>query len=299
MIIRKAERKKIKLRLGISGAPNSGKTRSALEIARGIGGKIGLIDSEHGRGELYAGMFDYDVIRLEAPFTPESYINAILAFEREGYDVLIIDSMSHAWNGKGGILEEVDQSKDKFTSGWKTATPKQNALIDTIMSSKMHIIATFRAKTEYVIEKNEYGKNQPRKIGLAPIQRPEIEYEFMLFMTMNQDHFAQISKDNTRMFDENTLIQPNREMGEKLLEWLNEGSDEPVVVKRDLLSIVEEINECVDLVSLENVFKSLYTEFPDMRNQIIRSKDMKKEALINGSIIQPNEIGHTYGGRLL
>jgi hypothetical protein len=239
-------------------------------------------------------MFEYDVIRLEAPFSTESYVRAIKTFEDAGYDVLIIDSMSHAWNGKGGILEEVDQSKDKFTSGWRTATPKQNSFIDTIMCSSMHIIATFRSKTEYVIEKNEYGKNQPRKIGLAPIQRPEIEYEFMLFMTMNQDHFAQISKDNTRMFDENTLIQPNKEMGEKLLAWLNDGGD-PIIAKE---AIADEIYDCVDLVSLERIFKTLYQDYPQYREEIIKAKDLKKEALIQGAIIQPSELGSNIYGVL-
>lgn len=229
MQIRKAERRKAKLRLGITGPSGSGKTWSALTIATGMGGKIGLIDTEAGRGELYGNDFDYDIIRIDAPYSPQRFIQAITMFEKEGYDILIIDSISHAWNGQGGILTIVDNAGGQFQNAWKKATPIQNAFIDKIVTSNLHIISTFRAKTEYVVEQNEKGKAAPRKVGLAPVQRDGVEYEFTMFMNINQDHVAHITKDNTRMYDQE-FVTPTEEMGAELMQWLNQGA-EPIKVE--------------------------------------------------------------------
>ena len=225
MQIRKAERRKAKLRLAIAGSSGSGKTWSALEIATGMGGKIGLIDTEAGRGELYGNNFEYDIIRLEAPYSPQRYIQAIKEFEKAGYDILIVDSLSHAWSGEGGVLSIVENAGGSFQAGWKKGTPQQNSLIDAITTSKMHIIATMRVKTEYVVEQNEKGKSAPKKVGLAPVQRDQIEYEFTMFMSINQEHMAHVMKDNTGMYDQE-FVKPSKELGEKLMEWLNSGAEQ-------------------------------------------------------------------------
>lgn len=286
MLIRKAERKKAKLRLGISGPSGSGKTWSALEIATGMGGKIGMIDTEAGRGELYGDDFAYDLIRLEVPYSPDRYIEAIKMFERAGYDTLIIDSLSHAWVGEGGVLSIVDKAgSNSFTQGWRIGTPKQNALIDAIVTSSMHIITTLRVKTEYVTEKNDRGKVEPRKVGLAPVQRDGLEYEFTIFMDIsNQDHIAHVTKDNTKMFDQQ-FLRPSKQMGEKLMEWLNTGMDAKEYFSNSILpSILKEISVIEDLNKLKEVYIKAYSEyaedFVEEFKQITEAKDDRKNAII-------------------
>jgi len=243
MLIRKAERKKAKLRLGISAPSGGGKTYSSLLIAYGITGdweKVGLIDTENGSGDLYAHLGEYMVLTLEAPYTPERYIQAIKAFEDAGAEVIIIDSLSHAWAGEGGALDiqsaAAAKSGNSYTA-WREVTPKHNALVNTILQSKCHIIATMRSKTEYVLEKDEKtGKAVPRKIGMAPIQRDGMEYEFTIFMDVAINHTASTSKDRTGLFD-GQYFTPGVETGKKLLEWLETGAE--IVRPETLLMIVE------------------------------------------------------------
>lgn len=293
MQIRKAERKKAKLRLGISGPSGSGKTWSALEIATGMGGKIGMIDTESGRGELYADddsahdkdkKFEYDIIRLEAPFSPERYIEALKMFEKDGYDIVIIDSLSHAWNGEGGVLSIVDKAGGQFQNGWKVGTPKQNSLVDALITSKMHIICNLRVKTEYVVEKNDQGKNAPRKIGLAPIQRDQLEYEFTVFMNMSQDNIAHVTKDNTKLFNQE-FIKPTPAMGEKLMQWLNTGVDvREQFINVTLPQVTTDLLEAKDLNELRETFTKVYNlyseEYPESMEKLIEAKDKRKEELM-------------------
>lgn len=284
MLIRKAERKKAKLRLGISGASGSGKTWSALEIATGMGGKIGMIDTEAGRGELYGEDFEYDIIRLEAPYSTARYIEAIKMFENAGYDILIIDSLSHAWVGEGGVLSVVDKAgSNSFTQGWRVGTPMHNSLIESLVTSKMHIITTLRVKTEYVVEKNDRGKSEPRKIGLSPVQRDGLEYEFTLFMDINQEHIAHITKDNTKMFDQQYL-KPTKEMGMHLMRWLNTGIDvRENFVNIELPRILEEIENCTTLPELKDSFEAnkVYADdYPEEFIKVVQAKDKRKEQLL-------------------
>lgn len=243
MQIRKAERKKAKLRLGISAPSGAGKTFSSLNIAYGITGdwsKVGLIDTENGSGDLYAHLGDYSVIPIEAPFTPDKYIQAIKLYEDNGYEVIIIDSLSHAWAGEGGILDiqsaaaAASRSGNSYTA-WREVTPKHNALVNTILQSKCHIISTMRAKTEYVQEKNDNGKTEIRKVGLAPIQRDGMEYEFTVMLDVSITHTASASKDRTGLFD-GQYFKPGVDTGKKLLEWLETGAE---VVKAETLDAIK------------------------------------------------------------
>jgi hypothetical protein len=296
MLIRKAERKKAKLRLGISGPSGSGKTWSALEIATGMGGKIGMIDTEAGRGELYGNDFEYDIIRLEAPYSPERYIEAIKMFEKAGYDTLIIDSLSHAWVGEGGVLSIVDKAgSNSFTQGWRVGTPKQNALIDALVTSSMHIITTLRVKTEYVVEKNDRGKAEPRKVGLAPVQRDGLEYEFTVFMDIsNQDHIAHITKDNTKMFDQQ-FLKPSKEMGEKLMGWLNMGLDvKEYFINSILPSILKEIQDAETLDDLKQVYIKAYNEYAETYTEefkpVTEAKDERKNEIAEEEVVELSPI---------
>lgn len=245
MQIRKAERKKAKLRLGISAPSGAGKTYSSLLIAFGITGdweKVGLIDTENGSGDLYAHLGDYSVIPIEAPFTPDKYIEAIKMFELNGFGCIIIDSLTHAWAGEGGILDiqgaitAASRSGNSYTA-WREVTPKHNALVNAILQSKCHIISTMRAKTEYVQEKNDNGKTEIKKVGLAPIQRDGMEYEFTVMLDLSLSHTASASKDRTGLFD-GQYFKPSMETGVKLLEWLETGVDD-VQRRLDLMEVVK------------------------------------------------------------
>lgn len=227
MEIRKAERKKAKLRLGIAAPSGAGKTYSALLMAFGLGGKIGLIDTEHGSGDLYAHLGDYDIIGIEAPYTVKKYIEAISAFEADGYNTIIIDSLSHAWAGDGGLLDKQGKMADRGTNSfvaWRTITPEHNNLVDAMLRSPSHIIATMRAKQEYVLETNDKGKQQPKKVGMAPVQREGMEYEFTVMLDVDMGHIASASKDRTSLFD-GQFFKIDKSTGERLLGWLQTGVD--------------------------------------------------------------------------
>ena len=227
MQIRKAERKKAKLRLGIAAPSGAGKTYSALMLAFGLGGKVGLIDTEHGSGDLYAHLGDYDIIGLEAPYTVAKYLEAIKSFEDAGYGCIIIDSLSHAWAGDGGLLDKQGKIADRGVNSfaaWRTITPEHNALVNAMLQSQTHIIATMRSKQDYVLEVNDKGKQTPKKVGLAPVQREGMEYEFTVMLDVGMDHTATASKDRTGLFD-GQYFKITKETGQKLLEWLETGAE--------------------------------------------------------------------------
>jgi hypothetical protein len=231
----KAQRKRAKARIGLVGPAGSGKTFSALLLAFGLvpNGRIALIDTEHGSGSLYAELGDFDVLEISAPFTTEKYIQGIKAAEAAGYDCLIIDSLSHAWAGSGGLLEFVDNrsaTANKFAA-WRDATPKHNALVEAMLQSPIHIIATLRSKTEYVVEQDAKGRAVPRKVGLAPVQREGLDYEFTLVFDLEQDkHHSTASKDRTSLFGE-FCGQLSEEHGRRLKEWLEAGTGTAVPVQ--------------------------------------------------------------------
>lgn len=222
-----AQRTQSKLRLGLIGPSGSGKTYSALRIAQGLGGKIALLDTERGSGSLYADLAQYDVAELVSPYSPEKYVLAIKQAAQAGYDVLIIDSLTHAWAGEGGILEFVDKAsqatKNNFAA-WREASPKHNALVDALLGAPMHIIATIRSKTAWDVVKDEKtGKTRPVKIGLAPVQRDGLEYEFTTVLELSVDgHIATATKDRTGLFD-GSYFTPSEETGQMLATWLGGG----------------------------------------------------------------------------
>jgi len=219
----KAERKRGKLRLAIAGPAGSGKTYSSLLIAFGIGGRIVLIDTERGSGELYDHLGAYDACTLEAPFEPKKYVAAIKAAEEAGYDTIIIDSLTHAWAGTGGLLDRHGMIADKSGnswSAWRMVTPQHNELVDALLQSTCHIIATMRSKMEYT-QVEEGGKKSVKKLGMSPIQRDGMEYEFTIFMDIDQNHIASSTKDRTTLFD-GQYFKPSKQTGKLLTEWLEQ-----------------------------------------------------------------------------
>jgi hypothetical protein len=230
MGFRRAERKKAKLRLGIVGPAGSGKTYSSLLVAKGLGGKVAVIDTENGSGDLYAHLMEYDVCTLDAPYTVDKYVKAIEEAERGGYDTIIIDSLSHAWAGEGGLLDQqgkiADAGRGNSYTAWRQITPMHNRFVEAMLTSKCHVIATMRSKTEYVLETNDRGKQEPKKVGMAPVQREGMDYEFTTVLELATNHNATVSKDRTSLFD-GQIFKPSEKTGEALLAWLETGVDTP------------------------------------------------------------------------
>ena len=229
MDFRKAERRKAKLRLGITGPAGSGKTYGALLIAQGLGGKTVLIDTENGSGDLYAASFNYDIGQISAPYTVQKYLSAIHDAEKANYEIIIIDSLSHAWNGEGGLLDMQGKIADSSRSGnsfaaWRQVTPWHNKLVEMMLTSKCHIIATMRSKTEYIQAENEHGKTEIRKVGLAPVQREGMDYEFTTVFDLSVNHMATVSKDRTSIFD-GQIFKISEDTGKALKIWLETGID--------------------------------------------------------------------------
>lgn len=258
----KAERKKAKLRLALCGPSGSGKTFSALLIAQGLapGGKIALIDTENGSGELYSDVADYDVATLRPPFIPSRYMELIRGAEQAGYAVLVIDSLSHAWAGEGGILDMHDKamlasrSQNSFAA-WREVTPQHNALVEMILGANLHIITTMRTKTAYDMVDDGAGKKKPVKIGLAPVQRDGMEYEFTAVLDLSvEGHVATASKDRTRLLDGKHFV-PTPATGETLKDWLESGVD-PAEASRALLETLKaRVEEIENVPHLNNWWK--------------------------------------------
>ena len=228
-MFQKAQKSVARLRIALAGTAGSGKTFSALKLASGFGGTIAVIDTERHSASLYADRFNFDVCNIDPPYTPEKYIAAIQAAEKSGYATLIIDSFSHAWAGEGGLLDIHDKISSASRSGnsfaaWRNVTPMHNRLVDTILGCKCHVIATMRAKADYVQEEVN-GKKTVKKVGLAPVQREGVDYEFTLVFDVSQDHVASSSKDRTSLFDGRPCVI-TEETGKQLVSWLN-AKEEP------------------------------------------------------------------------
>jgi hypothetical protein len=290
--IHHATKCRAKLRLGMSGPAGSGKTYSALLIAHGLSGRIGLIDTEHGSGDLYADLLPegYDVLQLTPPFTPARYIEAIHVFEAAGVQTIIVDSLSHAWSGEGGSLDRHGKLADRSGNSWQAwrqVTPEHNALVEAMLQSPCHVIATMRAKTEYVQEKDERtGRQIVRKIGLAPVMRDGIEYEFTIFMELDSQHLAHIGKDRTRLFD-GMIIHPDADTGRELLAWLDSGAQAPVrigLAEEQRTRLRDSIAQSDDIDALYKAFANAYRAANALQDlaaldEFTRTKDQRKAAI--------------------
>ena len=231
---RPAVKTESKLRMAIAGPSGSGKTYTSLLIAKRLanGGPVAVIDTERGSASKYSDIVGFDVLELES-FAPQRYVEAIQAAESAGYTVLVIDSLSHAWTGKDGALEMVDraaarsQSSNSFAA-WREVTPHHNALVNAMLGANLHLIVTMRSKQEYVQEKDERtGKTSVRKIGLAPVQRDGMEYEFDVFGEMDNANKLIVSKSRCPALNEAVISKPDAKVAETLLGWLAGAPVEP------------------------------------------------------------------------
>jgi len=226
---KKATKKQVKARIAIAGPSGSGKTYTGLVAATALaqGGQIAVIDTERGSASLYSDYFDFDVLELEPPFSPQVYKQAIKAAENAGYGVILIDSLSHAWEGEGGALDLADEATarqrtpNSYTA-WREVTPLHREMVDAMLQSKAHIVATMRSKTEYAIESTN-GKTNIRKVGMAPIQRAGMEYEFTVVGDMDADNKIVISKSRFAPLQSKVQLKPDVNFFKPFVDWLNSG----------------------------------------------------------------------------
>ena len=243
-MFQKATKKKSKLRLAIDGPSGAGKTYTALIAATAIadGGKIAVIDTERGSASLYSDKFTFDVLELNT-FSPQLYIDAITEAEKAGYKVVVIDSLSHAWEGEGGVLDMHEDatnrsaSKNSYTA-WAKVTPLQRELVDAMLQSPAHIIATMRSKMDY-IQTEENGRKEVKKVGMAPIQRQGMEYEFTIVGDMDTDHNFVVSKTRCEFIADKVLKKPDQKFFKSILDWLNSGEDAPAQLRNTYNPIPE------------------------------------------------------------
>ncbi len=256
--LRKATRKKSKIRLGLSAPSGFGKTYSALLIAKGLAGeweKVAVIDTENNSADLYAHLGDFNVIPLNAPYSPERYIEAIKACEKGGMEVILIDSITHEWDGKGGCLTIVEQLGGKYQD-WAKVTPRHQAFIEAILQSPCHVITTVRRKQDYEMTKVD-GKVKVEKGGLKEITRDGFEYELTVNLEIISDrHMAKAGKDRTGLFMDKPEFVPTEKTGEMIAEWCESGED----VHSAVLDAVSKLSNCTTLDELK-LFGEMLPEY--------------------------------------
>ena len=306
--IKKAKREKIYVKIALMAPSGGGKTYGSLRLATGMAeelkkqtgkdSKILLANTEQKRGYYYANEFDYDIIDIEAPHNPEKYVELIELATSEGYDILIIDSSSHEWEGKGGCLELHQQAGGTYQA-WGKVTPRHNKFISAIADSPIHIIATMRGKDQYEVNKDDRGKTSVQKLGVGAKQRDGFEYEFTCtFLIDQKTNCAEVQKDNTHIFENEGSVLLTEKHGEKIIKWANSGEGYTPVVRNidnkesadDLAAIKKEIvNLCTELGGTQNaeLMETLKTFVANGNPNAIKSIDKAKECLEKLKMIKP------------
>ncbi len=293
MNLHQAKRSKARIRIALQGPSGSGKTYSALLLAYGLTGdwgKIAVIDTENHSADLYSDLGQYYVLSLNEPYTPKRYSEAILLCEASGIECIIIDSITHEWNGKGGCLEMHEQITsamrvpNSFTA-WASVTPQHQSFIDSILKSTCHVISTIRSKTEYVLTERN-GKQVPVKVGMAPITRDGFEFEVTVSFDLDAEHYAFISKDRTNLFSGKPKFRVTPETGKTILDWCNAGED-----------IVATVRALIDSALTLDELNALYRKYPDLSENLIPEFTRRKQEiqelsyLLNGK----SNIGGSHG----
>ena len=288
MQLKQSERKQVKLRLGISGASGFGKTKSALLLAYGMTNdwsKIAVIDTENSSASLYSDLGNFYVIDISAPYTPERYIEAITLCENSNISVIIVDSITHEWNGSGGCLDIHEKLGGRFQD-WAIVTPRHQAFIDKILQSSCHVITTARRKIEYDIDKDANGRLKVQKFGTKEITREGFEYELTVnFELINDNHLARASKDRTGLFMNKPEFVINSATGKRILEWCNSGTN------------LQDAREKIKATKTVEELKVLYNQYSSWRElleydfKLQKDTINSKELLLNPKSFSTN--GHT------
>jgi len=288
MQLQQTQRHNVKLRLGISGASGFGKSYSALQLAYGMTqdwSKIAVIDTENSSASLYSDLGNFNVLNLSASFSPERYIEAIDICEKSNMEVIIIDSITHEWQGDGGCLQIHEQLGGRFQD-WARVKPRHQKFIDKILQSKCHIITTTRRKTDYSLDVSSNGKSKVVKHGTKEITSEGFEYELSVnFELINENHMCKVSKDRTNLFSGKPEFIITSDIGKKLKLWCNEGVS--------LDDVKKEIKATTTLEGL----RYLYQKYNSLKQQIhplIISRKTEIENTVqiidNKQIINPNTI---------
>jgi len=269
MQLRKSERKQAKIKMALQGSAGSGKTMSALLLAKGLTNdnlsKVAVIDTENGSSDLYAHLGNYNVLNMQPPYTPEKYIQAINICLEAEMECIVIDSISHCWDE---LLDFHSKLPGNSFTNWNKVTPRQKAFVDKILQSPAHFIATMRTKQDYVLNQKN-GKYVPEKVGLKAVQRDGVEYEFTLVFDIDSKYFATASKDRTNLFNGKPEFMISTATGKKILEWCNAPNSQEDVLKR--------INECLSVSGL----MKLYKDNPEFQKTLNADFIKKKEQLEN------------------
>jgi hypothetical protein len=278
MQLQKATRKKARIKMALQGPSGSGKTMSSLMVAFGLCGdwsKIAIVDSENHSADLYAHLGGYEVLSISAPFTPEKYIEAIQLCETEGMQVIILDSISHEWEGMGGILDIHSGMTGNSFTNWGKLTPRHNAFVQTILQSKAHIIGTIRSKQDYVLTERN-GKQVPEKVGLKGVTRDGMDYEFTLVFDLDIKHNAVASKDRTSLFMGKPECKLSVEVGKTILSWCNEGAEISVEEVTYRIGETKSIKELLDL----------YQTFPQYKQVLKPEFELRKRQILINQVAQ-------------
>ncbi|TXD47776.1 AAA family ATPase [Polaribacter sp. IC073] len=285
MELKKSKRQNVKLRLGISGASGFGKSYSALLLAYGMTqdwNKIAIIDTENSSSSLYSHLGSYNVLDLESPYSPARYIEAIELCEKADIEVIIIDSITHEWNGTGGCLDIHSKLGGRFQD-WANVTPLHQNFIDKILQSSCHVITTTRRKTDYSLDVVGNGRTQVIKHGTKEITREGFEYELTVnFELINDQHLIKASKDRTGLFMNKPEFIVTSKTGERLLKWCNA---EPITIKE----VLEKINSSLSISALTK----LYNENPSFQKPLepqFRSKKDQLEQLVKPQNFSSNGV---------
>ncbi|MBG7610792.1 AAA family ATPase, partial [Polaribacter sp. BAL334] len=270
--LQQAQRHQVKLRLGLSGASGFGKSYSALLLAYGITNdwsKIAIIDTENNSASLYSHLGNYNVLTLNEPYSPERYIEAINTCEKASMEVIIIDSITHEWSGKGGCLQIHEDLGGTFQM-WAKVTPRHQAFIDAILGSKSHIITTVRRKMDYSLDITSNGKTKVIKHGTKEVTREGFEYELTVnFEFINDKHLVSASKDRTGLFMGKPEFVINSSTGKRLLEWCNQGVS--------VQDIIQQINSTFSIDDLRQLYQKYGTINEQIKSLImIRKSEIEK-----------------------
>ncbi|MEI7508013.1 MAG: AAA family ATPase [Flavobacterium sp.] len=286
MELKKSNRNQARIRIALQGVSGSGKSYSSLLLAYGIcqdWHKIAIIDSENGSANLYSHLGEYNVLNLTAPYSTERYIEAIDVCEKAGMDVIIIDSLSHNWEGNGGILDvHANMAGNSFTN-WSKLTPKMNTLVQKILTSSCHIISTIRSKQDYVITENN-GKSVPQKTGLKGIVREGTDYDYTIVMELDIYNNASCTKDRTQLFNSRIPFKIDESVGKKIKNWCKDGEG-----YKDN-EIIEMINACKTFDELNELHKNQpyvrkFTTYLNNRAAVIKGEARDYRASLNGQAV--------------
>jgi hypothetical protein len=237
----KATKKAAKGRVALDGPSGSGKTYTSLMLATNLGERIAVIDTEHGSASKYADMFEFDTLHLDR-YSPLVLIEALGAAAAGGYDVVVIDSLSHFWMGTDGMLEQVDKAAKRSgghgMSGWKEMRPVERQMVESLLAYPGHVICTLRVKTDWVEGEGRNGKRQMMKVGTKAEQREGLEYEFDLVASMDLSNELTVVKSRCPALSGGIVSRPGRDFAETFKAWLDDGEQAGPSTRDELLELI-------------------------------------------------------------